>query len=304
MEAQQLELDVRDERLHSIFAEGAALEQVATGLEFTEGPIWHPTAQHLMFSDIMGNTIYRWTEAGGLVKYRKNSHLANGNTYDKQGRMLTCEHASSCVSRTTFVDDGEDNYEVLATHYDGDQLNSPNDIVVKSDGAIYFTDPTSGREPMVGIPREPELPFAGVYRLEPDTRQLTLLADDFAKPNGLCFSLDEAQLYVNDTVRQHIRVFDVNADGTVGGGDVFAELAGDRPGVADGMKFDSAGILYSCGPGGVHVIVEDGTVLGVLLMPEHTTNFCWGDADLKSLYITASTSIYRVRMQTAGLPLF
>lgn len=299
-----LNLEVRDERLHHIFEADASLEQIASGLEFTEGPIWHPYEKHLMFSDIMGNTIYRWAPTYGLMKYRTNSHLANGNTYDQQGRMLTCEHASSCVSRTAFLEDRDDTYEVLATHYDGDQLNSPNDIVVKSDGMIYFTDPTSGREPMVGIPREPELPFSGVYRLNPTNGELTLLVEDFAKPNGLCFSLDEAQLYVNDTKRQHIRVFDVNDDGSISGGEVFAELTGDLPGVADGMKFDSSGMLFSCGPGGVHVMTSDGDVLGVLLMPEHTTNFCWGDDDFKSLYITASTSVYRVRMAVPGLKLF
>ncbi|MEM6529645.1 MAG: SMP-30/gluconolactonase/LRE family protein [Chloroflexota bacterium] len=297
-----LKLEVRDERLKTIFEPGAKLETVATGLEFTEGPIWHPEQKHLMFSDIQGNSIYRWSAAAGLKKYRVNSHLSNGNTYDKQGRLLTCEHASSCVSRTVL--DDESTYEVLASHYYSKELNSPNDIVVKSDGMIYFTDPTSGREPMVGIPREPELSFSGVYRLNPETRELTMLVEDFAKPNGLCFSLDESQLYVNDTKRQHIRVFDVNDAGLVTGGGVFADLTGDYPGVADGMKFDSAGMLYSCGPGGVHVITAEGDVLGILLMPEHTTNFAWGEDDLKTLYITASTSVYRVRMAQPGIALF
>ncbi len=300
----QLQLDIWDERLTDVFASGADLETVSTGYEFLEGPVWHPYEKHLTFSDILGNTLYRWQQGSGAFKLRLNSHMANGNTYDREGRMLTCEHASSCVSRTTFYADGSETYEVLATHYNGAQLNSPNDIVVKRDGSVYFTDPTSGREPMVGIPREPEMDVRGVYRLEPESKQLTLLVDDFAKPNGLCFSLDEAQLYINDTLRQHIRVFALNDDGTVSGGGLFADLTGPWPGVADGMKFDSAGMLYSCGPGGVHVIAADGTVLGVLLLPEGVTNFCWGDDDLQSLYITGHTSLYRVRMAQPGNRLF
>lgn len=299
-----LELEIRDERMNAIFAPDAELEAIATGLEFTEGPVWHPTDHYLMFSDILGNTIYRWKADTGLIKWRMNSHMANGNTLDLHGRLITCEHATSRVSRTTFASDGTTDYEVLATHYNGNELNSPNDIVVKRDGMIYFTDPTSGRSEGYGVPRDPELDFAGVFRLNPETGELTLLADDFVKPNGLCFALDESKLYVNDTDQQHVRAFDVLTDGTLANGRVFAELTGDLPGVADGMKFDSAGILYTCGPGGIQVIAGDGTVLGALLMPEKTANFAWGDPDLRTLYITASTGVYRVRMAQPGNPLF
>lgn len=295
-----VELDIRDERLHEVIDPQADLKHLLTGFKFCEGPIWHPTEKHLRFSDIIGNSIYQWNTTDGLQDIRPNSHLANGNTYDKQGRMLTCHHASSRVTRAE--PDGATT--IIASHYDGKQLNSPNDIVVKSDGMIYFTDPTSGREARVGIPRPRDLPYSGVYRVHPDTHELTLLVDDFAKPNGLCFSLDEKQLYVNDTARFHIRVFDVKDDGTLANGRVWAETTGNGAGVPDGMKFDSAGILFSCGQGGIHVFAPDATCLGVILMPEQVTNFCWGDDDLRSLYITGITTVYRLRMQVAGLPLF
>ncbi|MCL4249542.1 MAG: SMP-30/gluconolactonase/LRE family protein [Anaerolineae bacterium] len=295
-----VQLEIRDQRLLDSVSPDAELEQHLTGFKFTEGPIWHPLEQHLRFSDISGNSIFQWSAADGLRDIRPNSHLANGNTYDREGRMLTCHHASSRVTRT----EPDGSITVLASHYQGKQLNSPNDIIVKCDGSIYFTDPPSGREAFVGIPRERELPFSGVYRLEPDTRELTLLVDDFVKPNGLCFSLDEQQLYINDTARFHIRVFDVNADGTIANGRLFADTTGDGKGVPDGMKFDSAGTLFCCAQGGVHVFLQDGTCLGRILVPEQAANFIWGDADLKSLYITATKSVYRLRVKTAGLPMF
>ncbi|NDJ61954.1 MAG: SMP-30/gluconolactonase/LRE family protein, partial [Chloroflexi bacterium] len=217
-ESLPLDLDIRDARLTEVIAPDADFTRHLTGFKFTEGPIWHPTEGHLRFSDIIGNSIYQWSAADGLRDIRPNSHLANGNTYDRQGRMLTCHHASSRVTRT----EPDGSVTILAAEYDGKQLNSPNDIVVKSDGAIYFTDPTSGREPFVGIPRAPELPYAGVYRIDPLSGALTLLVDDFAKPNGLCFALDERRLFINDTKRFHIRVFAVEPDGALSGGEVWA----------------------------------------------------------------------------------
>jgi len=293
-------LDVHDTRLLEIVSETSNLEQHLTGFKFTEGVIWHPTEAHLRFSDIIGNSIYQWDTGTGLRDIRPNSHLANGNTYDRDGRMLTCHHASSCVTRM----EHDGTIMTIASHYEGKQLNSPNDIVVKRDGAIYFTDPMSGREAFVGIPRPSEIGFAGVYRVAPETLGLSLLIDDFVKPNGLCFSLDEKHLFINDTTHFHIRVFDVLADGRISNGRIWAEIEGDGVGVPDGMKFDSAGNLFCCGQGGIHVFSPNATHLGRILLPEHTTNFIWGDADLKSLYITASTSVYRLRMNIAGNPLF
>jgi len=295
-----VQLDIRDERLTKIVSSDAKLESIASGFKFTEGPVWHPTEKHLIFSDITGNSMYRWSEFEGLCEFRWNSHMANGNTYDKQGRLLTCHHASSRVTRT------EDNGDltILASHYDGKELNSPNDIVVKSDGSIYFTDPMSGREPFVGIPRDAQLPFSGVYRIDSETQDLTLLVDDFAKPNGLCFSLDENQLFINDTSRFHIRVFDVNEDGTISNGRIWAETIGEGKGVPDGMKFDSAGNLYCCCPGGIYIFDSEAVCLGVILMPQQVTNFAWGDDDFHSFYITATATVYRIRTNIAGLPVF
>jgi gluconolactonase len=190
---------------------------------------------------------------------------------------------------------------ILASHYEGKELNSPNDLTVKSDGAIYFSDPSYGRKEHFGVPREPELSFRGVHRIDPDGKSLALLADDFAQPNGLCFSLDEKILFVNDTDRQHIRAFDVKPDGTIHNSRVWARTTGEGAGAPDGMKVDSAGNVYSCGPGGIHVFAPDAVCLGVIRVPEYTANFCWGDEDLKSLFIAASTSIYRIRVAVAGI---
>jgi len=298
-----ISVEVRDPRLHEIIDIHAELEKIATGFEFTEGPVWHPDGKFLIFSDIVGNTMYRWSEAKGVIVFRRPSHMANGNTLDKGGRLLTCEHATSRVTRTILENGKAGKVEVLASHYAGKELNSPNDIVVRSDGSIYFTDPTSGRSKYYGVPREQELPFQGVYRLNPDTKSLTLLVDDFSKPNGLCFSLDESRLFINDTNRFHIRVFNVRPDGTLSGGQVWAETVGEGAGVPDGMKIDQQGNLYCCGPGGIHVFDAAANCLGVILMPEHTANLCFGDSDLRSLYICATTSIYRLRVRLPGRPL-
>ena len=302
-----MNLEVRDSRVHQFIDPGAELATVVTGFDFTEGPIWQPHEQALIFSDIMGNSLYRWSAQDGLKKLRRNSYMANGNAFDQQGRVITCEHATSRVTRSDLrrcdpiTNDG---LEVLATHYQGKQLNSPNDVVVKRDGMIYFTDPAAGRSVVYGIPREQELSFAGVYRLHPATKEVTLLVDDFVLPNGLCFSLDERQLFVNDTRRLHIRVFDVQADGTLANGRLWAEITGEGAGVPDGMKFDQAGNIYCCGPGGVHLFDGAANCLGVIHMPEQTANFVFGDADLCSLYITASTTVYRVRVKVPGYATF
>lgn len=278
----------------------AHIEQIATGFEFTEGPVWNPQGRFLIFSDIVGDSMYRWSSVEGVSVFRRPSHMANGNTYDRQGRLVTCEHATSRVTRT----EPNGTIVVLASHYQGKELNSPNDVVVKSDGAIYFTDPNSGRGPRFGVPRKQELPVQGVFRLDPWDETLTLLVDDFAKPNGLCFSPDETRLFISDTERFHIRVFDVQPDGSLVNGRVWAQITAKGIGVPDGMKVDREGTLYCCGPGGIHVFNADGHRLGVIRMPEHTTNIAWGDDDLSTLYITAATSVYRLRTQAIGVPVF
>ena len=293
-------VEIRDDRFRTVVGGEVVVEPVAGGFGFTEGPIWHPLERHLTFSDMPGNEMRRWTPAGGVVSFRKPSNMANGNTYDRRGRMLTCEHATSRVTRT----EADGRITVLATHYHGKELNSPNDIVVKSDGWIYFTDPTYGRMPYYGVERASELDFRGVYRMAEDGNGLTLLADDFAQPNGLCFSRDELRLFVNDTERGHIRVFDVGPDGLLSGGAVWADVVGEGEGGPDGLKVDSGGNVYCCGPGGLHVHGPDGRSLGVIRVPEANANFTWGGDDYRTIFLTASSALYRVRSNTPGTPLF
>lgn len=293
-----MKVDVFNPSFTNLFDASQELNSIVTNFDFTEGPIWHPMEKSLIFSDILGNSIFRWTEKEGLKKLRRNSYMANGNAYDREGRVLTCEHATSRVTRTDFSSGTE--LEILATHYEGKQLNSPNDIVCKQDGMIYFTDPAAGRTVGFGVPRLQELGFQGVYRLNPSDLSLSLLIDDFSKPNGLCFSIDEKRLFINDSDHNHIRGFDVGSDGLLSNGQLWAELKRVGPGVADGLKIDQAGNIYCCGPGGIHIFDPSANYLGIILMPEQTANFTWGDDDLCSLYITATTSVYRLRTKVPG----
>ena len=291
-------VEIRDKRFENVVGPSVNFERLATDCIFTEGPLWHAREKYLLFSDMPGDHLRRWSERDGVTTFRKPCNKSNGLAWDLQGRLLTCEHASSRLTRTET--DGK--ITVLASHYEGKELNSPNDLAVKSDGTIYFSDPSYGRKEHFGLPRDPELSFRGVYRLTPDGKTLTLLADDFGQPNGVCFALDEKTLFVNDTDKQHIRAFDVNADGTLTNNRVWAKTVGEGAGAPDGMKIDSSGNVYSCGPGGIHVFAPDATCLGVIKVPEYTANFCWGDDDLKSLFITASTSVFRIRVAVPGTP--
>jgi len=294
-----IELDVRHPQLSAFFDRHAEIEIVADSLKFLEGPAWHPYEKHLRFSDILGNSTLQWSAEAGMSHYRRNSHMANGNTYDRAGRFLSCHHASSRVTRM----DGE-NMNVIASHYRGAELNSPNDIVVKRDGGVYFTDPPSGREAKVGIPRPTQLDFNGVYRWDPADESLTLLTRALNRPNGLCFSADEALLYISDSQDYKIYLFDVAADGAISNQRLFAETQGDGPGVPDGIKIDSEGNIYCCAQGGLHIFRADGSLLGRLRTPMQITNFTWGDDDLRSLYLTGITTLYRVRARIPGIPLF
>jgi gluconolactonase len=265
-------------------------EQVATGLTFTEGPVWL-TSGELLFSDIPKNRIYSWTQGGGAKVWREPSGQSNGLTLDQQGRLLACEHANRRVSRT----EADGTVVALAEQYQGKRLNSPNDLVVHSSGAVYFTDPPYGVQQ-----RDRELDFQGVYRLD-SKGTLTLLVNDFAKPNGIALSPDEKTLYVDDTDRRHVRAFDVGEDGGVGHGRVFATMENLGPGAADGMKLDADGRVYCTGPGGCWCFQPDGTALGVIHLPQVPANVGWGEDDRQTLYFTAQSSIYRVRMKVRGL---
>ena len=284
-------------KFSEIVPEGAKLEKLATGFIFTEGPVWDAANECLFFSDIPGNKMRKWTKDKGIEIFRDPSGKSNGLAFDKQGRLIACEHANRRVSRT----EKDGTIVTIADKYEGKLLNSPNDVIMKSDGSIYFSDPPYGLTAEFGNLGEQELPFQGVYRLSPDGKTLTLLADDFEKPNGLAFSPNESILYINDTDRAHVRVFDVNRDGTISNGRIFVELEGEKEGNVDGMKIDSEGNVYVTGPAGIWVFDPSGNKLGVIEVPEVAANLAWGDEDWKTLYITGSTSLYRIRMDVEGI---
>ena len=266
-------------------------EQLAMGFQFTEGPVWMPDG-YLLFSDIPASRIYKCTPDGEVEVWREPSGHSNGLTLDLSRRLVACEHGNRRVSRT----EPDGSIVSLADHYQGGRLNSPNDVVVKSDGSIYFTDPPYGISS-----EQREQPWNGLYRILPDG-SLDLLADDFDRPNGLAFSPDESTLYVDDSPRRHLRAFDVRPDGTLTNSRVIADMDHPQPGSPDGMKIDTEGHLYVTGAIGVWVFEPDGTMLGMIVPPEKPSNCAWGDADRKTLYITACTSVYRVRLKMAGWP--
>jgi gluconolactonase len=279
------------------------VECLATGFGFTEGPVWDAVwdggAGALLFSDLEHDVRRRWSAGRGIEVVSRDTSRANGMVFDGEGRLLVCEHVSSTLVRLG----REGEREVLASHFEGRQLNSPNDVVVRSDGTIFFTDPPYGRiNDTHGVVRPQQLPFQGVFAVHPDGT-LHLLADDFAKPNGLCFSLDERTLYVADTERMHVRSFAVSADGTPTGSDVFVDLTPDAPGFPDGMRLDAEDNLWTTGPGGLWVVDPSGTVLTRVAIPEVAANLAWGGDDLRDLFVTASTSLYRIRTTVRGAAL-
>jgi gluconolactonase len=247
-----------------------------------------------LFSDIPANSILKWTPDGNVGTFRKPSGNSNGLTFDRQGLFIACEHSNRRVSRT----EKDSTVVTLADRYSGKRLNSPNDVVIKSDGSIYFTDPPYGVQE-----DQRELDFQGVYRLASD-RTLTILVDDFDRPNGLAFSPDEKILYIADTNRRHVRAFDVQPDGTLKNGRVFAELKSDKPGGPDGMKVDTKGNLYVTGPGGTWVFDSTGKHLGTIVTPEDPANCAFGGKDNKTLFITARTSVHCVRLKVSGVKVF
>ena len=296
--------EIRDEAFFDIIDRDAKLDVIAGGFGFTEGPIWHPDEHWLMFSDIIGSRQYRWSEKDGLSDFRRPTNQTNGNCFDREGRVISCEHASSVLTRHDH--DGK-LIRVLASHFEGKEFNSPNDVVVDRKGRIFFTDPPFGRmREELGILREQELDFCGVYRLDPDGT-LDCLVRDFEAPNGLCLSLDETKLYVNDSWDPCIRVFDINADGTLANDTIWARVEGEvtdpKTGtkwVPDGMKFSIDGTLWCNGPGGVHLFNKDAKCPGVILIPEKSANFCFGGPKRDQLFVTASTRVYRIDTKTSG----
>jgi gluconolactonase len=302
-------IDVRSPRLAEIIDPDVEIEQIVWGCWFTEGPVWHPDGQFLLFSDVPASTRRRWDERDGYRRVvARPTNKANGMTMDADGRLVVCEHETSVVSLMDGGGTGTGR-RVVASHYEGAQINSPNDIVVHSDGSIYFTDPPSGRDdPDHGLERKQDLPFRGVFRVPPGGGDLQLLVDDFDTPNGLCFSPDESLLYIVDTIRCHVRVFDVQSDGMLANGRVFADGIGvwdnewgpKKGGIVDGMKCDARGDVWVTGPGGIWVFAPDGEHLGVVPTPPSTANMHWGGPDWDWLYVTAGTGVLRFRTKVSG----
>ncbi|MEM0989173.1 MAG: SMP-30/gluconolactonase/LRE family protein [Pseudomonadota bacterium] len=275
----------------------APVKQIATGFDWVEGPVWFGDADCLLFSDIPNNRIVRWSADTGVSTYRAPSNFANGHTRDRQGRLVSCEHLTRRVTRTEH--DGA--ITVIADGFEGKRLNSPNDVIVKSDGSIWFSDPHYGiKQDYEGQHAEQELP-CHVYRVDP-LGEITVMADDFHCPNGLAFSPDESRLYIADTGRMygddptHIRAFDVTEHG-LKGGEVFHEIS---PGVADGFRCDTDGNVWSSAADGVHCIAPDGTLLGKILVPELVSNVCFGGRHGHRLFMTATTSVYAVNLNRRG----
>jgi gluconolactonase len=271
----------------------APVERIATGFTFTEGPVWHPLAKYLLFSDMPGDVRRRWDRERGVAEVRRPSNKCNGMTYDADLNLIVCEHATSLL----VCERPDGRRETLASHFEGKELNSPNDVCVRSDGSIYFTDPWYGRMPGFGVERPRELGFQGVYRLAKDGGlQLLVDRDLFAQPNGLCFSPDEKTLYVNDSAKALIRAFAVADDGSLSGGKIFAQgiRSETNASVPDGMKCDAEGNVWVTAPGGVWVYAASGPLIGELRVPELVANLAWGGDDFRTLFLTATSSVYAV----------
>ncbi|MET0359558.1 MAG: SMP-30/gluconolactonase/LRE family protein [Pararhizobium sp.] len=276
----------------------APVKQLATGFDWVEGPVWFGDLNCLLFSDIPNDRILRWSPDGGLSTFRAPSNFSNGQTRDRSGRLVTCEHGTRRVTRTEY--DGT--LTVIADRFEGKRLNAPNDVIVASDGAIWFTDPIYGIfSDYEGHRGEQELP-CNVYRVDP-SGSIRAMLTDFRSPNGLAFSPDERRLYVADTGLpdsddpRHIRVFDVAGDGRLTGGDVFHVIS---PGAADGIRLDSEGNVWSSAGDGVHCIAPDGHLMGRILLPERAANLCFGGRARHRLFITATTSLYVVALNRNG----
>ena len=280
--------------------------EFGSGYSFTEGPAWSVHEQALIFSDIPADKRYRWTAAARAPEvYVAPNAKGNGMVYERGGTYLVCESDTSLVSRFS----GAGQRQVVASHFEGRELNSPNDIITASDDSIYFTDPNYGRwNDYIGVKRDPELDFQGVFRCRPDGSELELMVarDEFEQPNGLCFSPDESILYVNDSPRCHIKAFDVTSTGQLGAARIFfagigtGEVGASTP---DGMKCDAVGNVWASGPGGIWVIDPSGNHLGTVPTPEFSGNLAWGGPDLKTLFVCSSTTVFSMRTKVASAPL-
>ena len=298
-------IEILDPRFAPLVLPMAAIEVIASGCRFTEGPVWFGDLRCLLWSDIPNDRIMKWEEETGAVSlFRKPSHYANGNTRDRQGRLLTCEHDSQRLTRT----EHDGTITVIADSFDGKRLTGPNDVVVKSDGSIWFSDNGAGtRGNYLGHQAPQELPYR-VYRVDPRTGALSVVVDDMGRPNGLAFSPDESRLYVVDTPNtgpRTTRVYDVAADGArLQQGRLFFDAS---PGFADGIRVDTEGNVwagFSGGEGqdGVAVFAPDGALIGRILLPERCANVCFGGVKRNRLFMAASQSVYSLFVEAQGAP--
>lgn len=300
-------LEVKDPALHQLVRSDAELEQIVAGAGFTEGPVW--MGNHLLFSDLLNNRICKWemTRAGAELttwRYPSGADLedqrdihhrgSNGLTLDKHGRLLACEHGRRRVSRT----DADGMVVTVADSYQGKRLNSPNDVVVRSDGMIFFSDPP------YGLPNQSEgkeQDADAFYRIEPDGNVVRLV-DDFVRPNGLAFSPDERTIYLADTRQFHLRAFEVTTEGDLTNGRLFADMSNPQMDGPDGLKVDSLGNIWCTGARGVWVFTDSGKLLGIVRTPQRPANCAFGGDEWKTLYITAQQCLYRIELDVAGIP--
>ncbi len=299
--------EIRDDRFKRSIKLDEPIEQVWTGGKWTEGPVYSPVFRCLIWSDIPNDRRLRWDELTGAVGDIRSGLgcYTNGSTLDRQGRIVACEHGTRSVTRI----EHDGSVTTLASTFQGKRFNSPNDVVVRSDGTIWFSDPAYGIESdYEGFQADPELDGEHVYRLDPATGDITQATTDFACPNGLAFSLDEETLYIADSGgtrypsgEHHIRAFSVGPDGTLSGGDVFAEC---EEGVFDGFRLDTQGRIWTSAKDGVHCYHTDGALLGKIFIPEEVSNVCFGGSKRNRLFITASTSVYSVLLPTTGALLY
>ena len=294
--------EVADPRFRKLAFPNVHVEELWTGCRWAEGPAWFAAGRYLVWSDIPNDRMLRWDETDGSVSvFRQPAMNSNGHTVDLQGRLVSCEHRGRCVSRT----EHDGSRTVLVSQVDGRKLNSPNDVVVKSDGSLWFTDPSYGIDSdYEGDAAPSEIGASRVYRFDESSGTVTVVADDFVQPNGLAFSPDESLLYIVDTGAthrengpHHVRRFKVNANGTLSGGEVFAICP---VGLYDGLRVDVHGNLWLSAGDGVHCHAPDGTLLGKILIPEAVANVCFGGAKLNRLFICGTTSLYAVYLNTRG----
>lgn len=297
------DFEIFDARFNARVKTSARLDHLYDDCRWAEGPAYFPAHRQLVWSDIPNNRMLRYDETtDGVSEFRNPSNFANGHTVDRQGRLVSCEHGARRVSRT----EADGSITVIADRFEGKRLNSPNDVVVRSDGSIWFTDPTYGIDSDYEGHKAPsEIGASLVFRVDPQSGEITKVADDFAQPNGLAFSPDETRLYIADTGAthvpghpRHIRVFDVSADGkSLGGG---AEFCESTNGLFDGFRLDRDGYLWTSAGNGAHCYAPDGTLLGCILTPERVANVCFGGPRRNRLYICATTSLYAMTLPVIG----